>query len=95
MSQCVAAAAATVVNSDATDGQQRNGTQIEAKFPPAHRDRGRIDDGRQHQKQDQLWREIYRWQPGDEREHDAGKYQENSGRDFQSLRDDPDHGNYD
>ena len=27
------------------------------KFPPAHRNRRRIDDGRQYEKQDELWRE--------------------------------------
>ena len=45
---------------DASDRQQRDRTQIEAELVPAHRHRGRVDDGRQHQEQNQLGRELDR-----------------------------------
>ena len=71
----------------APNRQQRDGTQIEAELAPAHRHRGRIDDGRQHQQQNQLGRELDRRQAGNERQGDAGEHQQNGGRNLQSCRD--------
>ncbi|MGA8503329.1 MAG: hypothetical protein WB683_17390 [Candidatus Sulfotelmatobacter sp.] len=44
---------------DATHGQQPDRAEIESELAPAHRHRGRVDDGRQYQKQHQLRGEFH------------------------------------
>jgi hypothetical protein len=70
---------------DATHSQQRYWAQIEAELPPAHRHRRRIDDGRQHQKQHELWSKLQRRQTGDERQDNPSQHQKNGRGNFESF----------
>lgn len=80
---------------DAPDGKKRDRTQVEPELLPAHRHRGRIDQGRQNQHQDQVRRELHRRQPGNEGEPGAGDHEEDRWRKLQSPCHDRDCGNDD
>jgi hypothetical protein len=79
----------------ATYGKEGNRTQIEAKFPPTHRNRSPIDKGRQDEEQHKLWREPNCRQARDNRQNEAGQDQENRGRNVPPLRHDPNCGDCD
>jgi hypothetical protein len=64
---------------DAADGEQGDGAQIGAEFPPAHGDAGGIDQRRQQDQQHHLRRQFDARQPGNEGEGDAA-HQEGDGR---------------
>ena len=67
-SQWVAAATASGGEDDASNGKQRDRAQVEPELPPAHRHRGRVDDRRQHEHQDEVGRELQRRQSRNEGE---------------------------
>ena len=49
---------------DATDRQERNRAQVEAELLPAHLHRVPIDDGREHEHEDEIGSELQRRQVG-------------------------------
>jgi hypothetical protein len=75
---------------DTTDCKQGNRPQIEAKFSPAHRDRRRVDQGRQHEQQDKLWREPHCGQAWDNCQEDTRQHKQNCWRNIRSFRHDSD-----
>ena len=79
---------------DATDGEKPDRTQVEAELAPAHLERQGVDDGRQHQQQHDLWRELDRRQAGHQREQDAGDDERNGWRNLEPVGDDGDRRNH-
>ena len=80
---------------DAAHRQQRDRAQIESEFAPAHRHRGRIDDGRQHEQEHQLRGKLHARQARDERQHHPDEHQDDCVRDPQPRREDGSRGNHD
>ena len=79
---------------DAADGEKPDRTQVEAELAPAHLERRGVDDGRQHEQQHDLGRELDRRQAGHEREQDAGDDQRNGWRNLEPVGDDGDRRDY-
>ena len=79
---------------DASEREQGDRAQIESKFAPAHRDRRRIDDGRQHHQEHEFGRDFDRRQARDQRENDASGHQENRGRNLEADGGDGDRGDH-
>ena len=73
---------------DATHCQQRNWAQIEPELAPAHRHRRRVDDGWQHQKENQFRSKGQGRQAGDERQDNPGQHQKNGRGNLEPCRED-------
>ena len=70
----------------AADRKQGDGAQIVPELAPAHGDRGRIDQRRQHQQQHDLGRQLHHGHARHEGERDAGEQQQDRGRDLDPPR---------
>jgi hypothetical protein len=79
---------------DAADGEKPDRTKVEAELAPAHLERRGVDDGRQHEEEDDLGRELDRRQTGHEREQDASNDQRNGWRNPKPIGDDGDRRNH-
>jgi hypothetical protein len=55
---------------NAASGQKRNRAQIEPELAPTHQEGRFVDDGRQYQKQHELWSKLYRRQARHKREQE-------------------------
>ena len=67
---------------DAAYGQKRYWAQIEAELAPAHVESGAVYDRRQHDKQHELWSELYWRQTRREREEESNQNQKKSLMEF-------------
>ena len=79
---------------DASEREQGDRAQVETKFAPAHRDRRRIDDGRQHHQEHEFGRDFDRGQAWNQRENDAGRHQQNRGWNLEADGGDVDRGDH-
>ena len=74
----------------ATERQQRDRAQIEAKFAPAHGDTGRIDQRRQDAVEDEFRSKHDPRQAGKQRERNAGDHKQDRRRGLEPPRDNRD-----
>ena len=78
----------------ATNGEQQDRPEVCAERLPRHRERGEIDERRQHREHDDVGIELDRRQAGRKRKRDAGDYQQDRQWQIDPFGDPRDGGNH-